>query len=93
MLELLACSAAVFVFAAIWLAVYKLGGLDWSKDTNLVRATRELTAAHLALDGELHGAAARLSPAVARQASGRRSDKLFSILANQARMSVPGLPA
>jgi len=89
MSEFIACSAAVFVFAALWLAVYKLGAMDWNADPSLAGATRELSAPHLVLDGEMHGAAARLSTRAARASAGRRSDALFSILAHQTRLAVP----
>jgi hypothetical protein len=88
MSEVLVCSAAVLVFAAVWLAVYKLGGLDWMADASLSGAHLQLSAANLALDGEMHGAAARLSPVVAGSSTlpGR---PLFNALAVQAHHSMP----
>ena len=35
MFEIIGCFAFLVVFAAIWLAVYKLGGLDWMTDASL----------------------------------------------------------
>ena len=61
MFEILACSVAVALFAAVWLVVYKLGGLDWKADASLAQAHRGLAAGNFALDGEVHGVAARLS--------------------------------
>jgi hypothetical protein len=61
MFELIACVAAVVVFAAVWFAVYKLGGLNWTSDLSLARAHKGLKAANFALDGEMHGAATRLT--------------------------------
>ena len=89
MFEVIACSAAVLVFAAVWLAVYKLGGLDWTGDTSLAGAYQQLSAAHLALDGEMHGAAARLSAVAVQRGSGRPQGSLFGALASQAHLSVP----
>jgi hypothetical protein len=87
MFEIFACVTAVVVFAAVWLAVYKLGGLDWTADLSLAEAGEQLTAANLVFDGEVHGAAARLSP-VARKASAP-TRPLFDTLAGQARLTVP----
>jgi len=89
MFEIIACSAAVALFAALWLAVYKLGGLDWTADSTLAGAHQQLSAANLALDGEMHGAAARLSPVVADAGNGAPRGPLFNNLAGQARLSVP----
>lgn len=88
MFELFACFVAVVLFAAVWLAVFKLGALDWTSDASLISAAQQLAAANLALDGEMHGAAQRLSraPAVARAAA---KAPLFGALAGQARLSVP----
>lgn len=87
MFEIFACLIALVVFAAVWLAVYKFGGLDWLTDASLAGATKELSAAHLALDGEMHGAAARLSPVAADDVAPRGG--LFNALAGQASLSVP----
>ena len=89
MLELFACFVAVVLFAAVWLAVYKLGALDWTSDTSLIGATQQLAAAHLALDGEMHGVAQRLSPAPAARDTGSVKAPLFGALASQARLSLP----
>jgi len=88
MSEVLVCSAAILVFAAAWLAVYKLGGLDWMADASLSSAYLQLSAANLALDGEMHGAAARLSPVVA-SGNSVPSRPLFDALAAQAHHSMP----
>jgi len=88
MSEFLVCSAAVLVFAAVWLAVYKLGGLDWMADASLAGAHLQLSAASLALDGEMHGAAARLSP-LAVSPSREPGRPLFDALAAQAHHSMP----
>lgn len=84
-----ACSAAVLVFAAVWLAVYKFGGLDWMTDATLSSAQLQLSAANLALDGEMHGAPARLSPTPAVRGSGLPTRPLFESVAAQTRLSVP----
>jgi hypothetical protein len=89
MFELFACSAAVALFAALWLAVYKLGALDWTTDASLVKASQGLSAAHLALDGEMHGAAMRLSPVRTVRTVRAAKTPLFGALAGQARLSVP----
>jgi hypothetical protein len=89
MFELFACSAAVALFAALWLAVYKLGALDWTTDTALIGASQQLAAANLALDGEMHGAAMRLSPVRVVRAAPSVKTPLFGALAGQARLSVP----
>lgn len=89
MSEVLVCSAAVLVFAAAWLAVYKLGGLDWMADASLAGAHLQLSAANLALDGEMHGAAARLSPVAAVSGNSVPSRPLFDALAAQAHHSMP----
>ncbi|MDB5806230.1 MAG: hypothetical protein JWN73_3552 [Betaproteobacteria bacterium] len=90
MSEVFVCSAAVLVFAAAWLAVYKLGGLDWMADASLASAHLQLSAANLALDGEMHGAAARLSPVVvASSGNSVPSRPLFDALAAQAHHSMP----
>lgn len=90
MFEFIACSAAVAVFAALWFAVYKLGGLDWTSDKSLAGVQEQLASANLALDGEVHGAAARLSPALVRQA-GKGRGELVSGIASQARLSIPAI--
>lgn len=90
MSEILACSAAVLVFGALWLAIYKFGGLDWTTDASLYGAHRQLADAHLALDGEMHGATARLSPASSSRSSDRPQPSLFDVLAAHARLSMPG---
>ena len=87
MFEFIACAAAVALFAAVWLAVYKLGGLDWTADATLADATAQLSAANFALDGETHGAAARLSPAAVTGIAARAP--LFNSVAGQARLSMP----
>lgn len=87
MFEILACTVFVVVFAAVWLAVFKLGGLDWMTDTSLSTARVHLGAASLALDGEMHGAAERLSPAAANR--GTASRPLFEAVATQSRLSIP----
>lgn len=89
MFELFACSAAVALFAAVWLAVYKLGALNWTTDTALIGAAQQLSAAHLALDGEMHGAAMRLSPAPVVRSARAAKAPLFGALAGQARLSLP----
>jgi len=90
MSEVLVCSAAILVFAAAWLAVYKLGGLDWMADASLSSAYLQLSAANLALDGEMHGAAARLSPIfAATRGNGAPTRPLFDALAAQAHHSMP----
>ncbi|HEY4372407.1 MAG TPA: hypothetical protein VGN52_10830 [Burkholderiales bacterium] len=88
MFEILACVVFVVVFAAVWLAVFKLGGMDWMSDVSLSTARVHLGAASLALDGEMHGAAERLSPAASRNA-GVPSRPLFEAVAAQSRLSVP----
>ena len=40
MLELFACFVAVVLFAAVWLAVYKLGALDWLSLIHISEPTR-----------------------------------------------------
>jgi hypothetical protein len=89
MFEVLVCSAAFLVFVAVWVAVYKLGGLDWMTDSSLSSARIHLGAANLALDGEMHGAAARLSPIAAQSGTGTPSRPLFDSVAAQARLSIP----
>ena len=89
MFEFIACSAAVALFAALWFAVYKLGGLDWTSDKTLAGVQEQLAAANLALDGEVHGASARLSP-VARKADEARG-QLIGGIASQARLSIPAI--
>lgn len=89
MYELLACSAAVLVFAALWIAVFKFGGLDWTADPSLAGAHRQLSDVHLALDGEMHGAAQRLSASAASRPARRERPRLFDVLARHAHLSVP----
>jgi hypothetical protein len=89
MFEFIACSAALALFAALWFAVYKLGGLDWTSDKSLAGAHAQLAAANFGLDGEVHGASARLSPVAAQERAPR--GELVSGIASQARLSVPAI--
>ncbi len=57
LIELFAVASAVAYFAAI-LLFYKFGGMNWTTDESLIGANRQLTANRLALNGEMHAAAA-----------------------------------
>ena len=47
------------VFAAVWSALYQLGGLDWLLDARLASARRMLAESKFAFDGEVHAVAAK----------------------------------
>lgn len=97
MYELIACSVAILAFVAVWLTVYRFGGLNWAADASLAGVRQELSAERLALDGEVHGAAERLDVGRAVRTQVRRETRparrsatpLIDVLARHARLTVP----
>ena len=77
MSDILVALLIAIVFAAVWSALYRLGGLDWLLDARRASARRMLAAPKYAFDGEVHAvapktasniAAVRFAPARARLA-------------------------
>jgi hypothetical protein len=87
MFELAACSATVVVYVALWLAIYKFGGVDWADDNGFAWPRRQLSDAYFAAEGEIHGASQRVSPA--GRATGQPHSSLFETVAAHARLSLP----
>ena len=59
MSDILVAMLIAIVFAAVWSALYQLGGLDWLQDARMASARRMLAASKYAFDGEVHAVAAK----------------------------------
>ena len=59
MSDILVAMLIAIVFAAVWSALYQLGGLDWLQDARMASARRMLAAPKYAFDGEVHAVAAK----------------------------------
>ena len=59
MSDILVALLIAIVFAAVWSALYQLGGLDWLLDARMASARRMLAAPKYAFDGEVHAVAAK----------------------------------
>lgn len=59
MSDILVALLIAIVFAAGWIALYQLGGLDWLVDARMASARRMLTTSKYAFDGEVHAVAVK----------------------------------
>ena len=82
MSDILVALMLAVIFAAVWSALYQLGGLDWLQDARMASARRMLAAPKYAFDGEVHAVAAKpASNLIAARAKPARSRAAVPALA------------